>query len=156
MKFTTTLQKAIPTTLALGLVLSLPIAAQNLDEPQPVADAEQTAPMTDEGSLEYQEPQEITLEDPVLQAEEVTIETQTEPTLDPAVRAEVDGEIVEPADRWNQDEPLTDRNEQMADLEGDDEELPRTASPLPLLLLIGSAGAGTAFGLRRRRNSVDS
>ena len=41
-----------------------------------------------------------------------------------------------------------------ADLENDfenDGELPQTASPLALLALLGTAGAGTAFGLRRLR-----
>jgi len=47
--------------------------------------------------------------------------------------------------------------EDEADLEAetdddfDDDELPQTASPLALLALLGSAGAGTAFGLRRLR-----
>lgn len=99
-----------------------------------------------------------TPEDPMEQDELVETNAQFQADDDEGVEARAEVSIDdEPELNDNELEQETDVDvEANAELETNDDfenddELPQTASPLALLALLGSAGAGTALGLRRLR-----
>lgn len=112
----------------LGLVLALPLAAQVPEEDNPQQDPQQVT-------------EEQQLQEPV---EPVEPEQSEEP-------AETTG------DQQEAEQSSERASEQAAegDIESDEdmERLPKTASPLALLALIGAGGLGSAAFLRSRRRS---
>jgi len=56
----------------------------------------------------------------------------------------------EPLEPAENQEPVAGQSQDATD-EADEERMPKTASPLALLALLGGAGVGSAFGLRRLR-----
>lgn len=89
-------------------------------------------------------PAEDPMADPYAVETEAYDETEAEPASEDVVATETE--------TMEQDTAAVDVDAE-ADVEIDaaDEELPRTASPLALMALIGSAGAAAGFGVRRAR-----
>lgn len=99
-----------------------------------------------------------TPEDPMEQDELVETDAQFQADDDEGVEARAEVSVDDqPEMNDNELEQETDVDvEADAELETNDDfenddELPQTATPLALLALLGSAGAGTALGLRRLR-----
>lgn len=74
----------------------------------------------------------------------------------PAVAQQPDPYEPDPLENQENQQQVTDEEQYLDESEqvvepGEGEELPRTASPIALLALIGLGGAGTAAGLRLRR-----
>jgi hypothetical protein len=73
-------------------------------------------------------------------------------TLEQNEPVEVDAEVDAEIDAEVDAQVSTDAESQEADaLQDEERELPKTATPLALLALIGIGSAGTALGLRARR-----
>lgn len=72
-------------------------------------------------------------EDPMQEAPQYEPATETEVSAEATLQGDVEGDV------------------SALDEEASDEELPRTASPLALLALLGGAGVASGLGLRLRR-----
>ena len=117
------------TILAVLTLLSLPIAAQ-YEQPTstiPEDDPEVTTEVTTEVDTNLAET-------------EVEVETEVDTEL---AETEVDTEL----------ETEVDTELAQADTMDESDELPRTASPLALIALLGLGSGGAALGLRRARRS---
>lgn len=123
--------KVAPILTSLMFVFSLALIAQVGDERQPLTPGE---PMTDRPTIELPA---VHYEDPP------AIETETEAALQDETAPQ---ESAPESDPWA--DTSVPAEETSAATHG---ELPRTASPLGLLALLGLGGAGSALGLRLAR-----
>lgn len=118
--------KTLAILTVLGLLVSFPLIAQSPETQDPAQ----------EPNVEQQE------EDSV----QATVETEDGQASLTVEDQEGDTETDVQADVQTED------TEMQADIDAEsDDELPRTAGSIPLLLLLGGAAGGTAFGLRRLR-----
>lgn len=116
--------KTLAILTVLGLLVSFPLLAQSPETQDPAQ----------EPNVEQQEGDSV----------QATVETEDGQASLSA--EEQDGDTEVQANIQDED------TEVEADFdEESDDELPRTAGPLPLLLLLGGAAGGTAYGLRRLR-----
>ena len=113
--------------VALGLLVALPVMAQSPTEQTPSDQPSQVEPLQQQEPLEPAENQE-----PVAGSDE---------------------QAGEPAGTETGAKNQPSSVESSGDEAGtaDEERMPKTASPLALLALLGGAGVGSAFGLRRLR-----
>lgn len=140
--------KVLSIFAVLALLAWVPVVAQLPDEPveqQPIGE-EQYAPIGEEQYAPedqgYAEDQPVT-EDPMA----------AEPAVpeDPLAQDPMAAEPAVP-----EQDPLAAESEYATDVTaeteaGAEEELPRTASPLALLAMLGGAGVASGFGIRRLR-----
>lgn len=128
--------KALTILSALLLFLSLPALAQMSDEPMQDQSnpAVQTEQQTDTQQADSQDGEQAGVET------SASAELQADDDQGVSADAEASAEV-----NASDDTSAEDTGSES------EENLPQTASPLALLALLGSAGAGSAFGLRRLR-----
>lgn len=85
---------------------------------------------------------EMPAEDPLAQEQDYGVETQPV----------AESEAFPAEDPIAQEESYGTETQAVAEIEAGDEELPRTASPLALIAMLGTAGAAAGFGVRRLRS----
>jgi hypothetical protein len=87
---------------------------------------------------------EMPAEDPLAQEQEQDYGVETQPVAE--------SEAFPAEDPIAQEESYGTETQAVAEIEAGDEELPRTASPLALIAMLGTAGAAAGYGVRRLRS----
>lgn len=129
--------KAFPTLAGLALLIAMPLSAQTAATDTEV----QPAPPAVEESNDNIDV------DADLRDAQGNLDPQVDVKTGAEARADVDTEAAE-----DDDSMLTGGEDGVNDdAVADTDELPRTASPLALLALLGVGAGGSAFGLRRLR-----
>ena len=143
--------KTLLTVLALALLIASPLMAQ---EPADTTEPDSTMPLQQDpvdptdpaADLDADNDGDTTNDvsgDLEVEAVENDFVTDDDQDLPAGVDVDADGDVDADADTDTMDADTRD--------DTTDDELPRTAGPLGLLALLGLAGAGSAFGLRRLR-----
>jgi hypothetical protein len=118
------MKKYVVTILAALALLALPLAAQVPEENEPIPE----------------------------QIEEQAVEAQQEIEQEIDEAAQAIDEAAQEVDEFGQElDQAVDESLESEETTTSDDELPRTASPLAALALLGLAGAGSALGLRVAR-----
>jgi hypothetical protein len=122
---------------ALGLLLCLPLAAQDAPQQQPAGEQEmEPAPAEPVEPVEPVEEATTPAAEPAGEYEYVAGETPEEPSA----ADEISGEAASETSEAEVDEQVPER-------------IPKTASPLALVALMGAASIAGGLGLRRWRRS---
>ena len=128
--------KAFPTMAGLALLIAMPLAAQT-------AATDTTAQPAPPAVEESNDSVDV---DADLRDAQGNLDPQVDVKTGAEARADKDTEAAEDDDRM-----INGAEDGVNDDAVADTELPRTASPLALLALLGMGAGGSAFGLRRLR-----